>query len=95
MSSDVPARCSALHPEVVRLVASFLAEGIDWNDDVNRWDQEDFAFTCKLAYETLKPELDWLVEVDKQVWNENAMSHHDFDAGTDRQVSCFWDLQLM
>ena len=84
----------ALHPEAVRLVAAFLAEGTDWNDDLHRWDQQDFALTCKPAYETLKREIDWLVEVDKQVWNENSMSHHDFDAGTDRQVRCLHALDL-
>ena len=77
--------------EVVRVIAAWLAESTDWNDDENRDDQEAFDLTSKAAHEVLKPEIDWLVETDKQVWNENYMPWEDFDAGTTRRVSVFWD----
>ena len=84
MSSEMP-------QEVVRVVAAWLAEWTDWNDDFNRDDQEAFDLTCRAAHEVLKPEIDWLVETDKQVINENLLSLEDFDAGTTRRVSVFWD----
>jgi hypothetical protein len=84
-----------MHPEVVRLVATFVAQDTDLNDNEHCKDQTCFGLTCKQAYEPLKPELDWLVETEKQDNETWQMEKEDKDVqslGLGREYT--WEDQL-